>query len=325
MKKYVELLLISLLMTPASCSFPPPQSPPLKIVIYATWPTSAVIFIAQEHGLFAKYGVPITFVPTADYLEAITFYKEGKADITFAALTDAIVLDAEWKSTRFIYAVDYSKNGDFIVGQPTLNNLSDLKGKKVSFEGFNSFSHLFVLKLLERVGLKEGDFQAANIENTSVLDALETGKIDAGHVYGIAIPTALAKGYKILGKAGDVPYLITDGFVADADILKTRRQDVQGVVNVLAEAIDWLKQYPEEGAKIIAKYTNIPQAELETTLKGIHIFTSQENKAAFKQKGALIETGQEIIEFFREKGTLLNLPNINKIIDGQFVNAIGDK
>jgi NitT/TauT family transport system substrate-binding protein len=46
------------------------------------------------------------------------------------------------------------------IGQSTLNSLSDLKGKKISFEGINSFSHLLVQKLLEKAEIKEGEFQS---------------------------------------------------------------------------------------------------------------------------------------------------------------------
>jgi NitT/TauT family transport system substrate-binding protein len=247
MKKCAHWVLILSLLILSGCSPPSSESPPLRIGIYTVWPTSGIAFIAQEHGLFAKYEVPVTLVSTPDYLETGKLYQENKVDITDATLIDAIVFHAMGKATNFIYAIDYSETADVIVGQPTLNNLTDLKGKKVSFEGFNSFSHLLVLKLLEQAGLKEGDFQTANIGVFDVIGALETGEIDAGHVYGRTIPDALAKGYKILGKAGDFPYLITDGFAVNADILKTRSQDVQGVVNALTEATDWFVQFPEEG------------------------------------------------------------------------------
>jgi NitT/TauT family transport system substrate-binding protein len=192
-----------------SCSSPP--SPPLTIAVQTVWPTTGTTFIAQEKGLFAKYGVPVTLMPVTDYTECLKLYKDGRADVVFMVFGDAIVSEAEGVPTRMVYAMDYSDTADFIVGQPTLKGLNDLKGKKVSFDGFNSFSHLLVLKLLEQTGVQEGEFQAANMSPPEVLEALETGKIQAGHVYGKAITDTLAKGYKILAKAGEISYLMVAG------------------------------------------------------------------------------------------------------------------
>jgi NitT/TauT family transport system substrate-binding protein len=324
-RKYMLVLLGLLLAILASCSSPSPPSPPLKITFQTVWPTTGTAFIAQEKGLFAKYGVQVTLLPVIDYMESLKLYKEGRADAAFMVFGDAIVSAAEGVPTRMVYATDYSDTADFIVGQPTLKGLKDLKGKKVSFEGFNSFSHLLVLKLLEKAGVQEGEFQAANLNPTEVLEALDTGKIQAGHVYGKAITDTLAKGYKILAKAGDLPHLVMDGLMVNAVVVKTRHKEVQGLVKALAEAMDWLKHSPDEGFGIIAKHAGIPKTELETTFKGLHAFTLQENQEIFKRGGTLYKGGQEIIDFFYQKGVLVKILDLNTVIDDQFITTIGDK
>jgi len=325
-----KLLLIFLLTITVSCSAPP-AAPPLKIGIQSIWPTYGVAFIAQEKGLFAKQGVQVILVPAAGnsgYMDNLKTYKEGKIDATFMMLSDAIMLEAEGIATRIVYAADYSDTGDIIVGQPFLNSLSDLKGKKVSFEGFNTFSHLLVLKLLEQAGVHEGEFETTTInpaEATEVLEALTTNKIQAGHVYGAAATETLTKGFKQLGKAGDIPQLMIEGLVVNAQVVNTRHEELQKVVNALVEAMDFLQHSPEEGLNIIAKHTGTSLATLETGLKGLHIFSLQENRDVFKKDGRLFEGGQEIIDFFYQKGVLIKIPDLNKVIDGQFINATGNE
>lgn len=320
MIKYRKLLLLLILLV--SCSKSPPQNSPLKIAVLSVWPTYEMVFIAQDKGLFAKHGVPVTLVPVADYVDGLELYKENKVDATFMVLTDAVILQAEGIATRFVYTTSYSDSGDVIMGQPTLKSLSDLQGKKVSFEGFNTFSHLMVLKLLERVGLQEGDFQVASVDNTNVLNALETKQIEAGHAYGTVIPEALAKGYKILEIAGNIPHLMVEGLVVNGCVVTTRSADVQKVVKALAEAIDWFQHFPEEGFRIIAKHNGATAAELATILKRMRVFTLEENREAFKHTGILFKGGKEISDFFHQKGTLFNPPDLDTLIDGQFINNL---
>ncbi len=320
-----RLFLAGCLVILASCSSPSPQLPPLKIAVLSAWPTYEVIFIAQERGLFAQYGVSVIPVPTSEYVGGLKLYRENKVDALFTGLTDVIILESEGIATRFVYATDYSQSGDVIVGQPILDRLSDLKGKRVSFEGFNTFSHLLVLKLLEKAGLREGDFQAANVDNLNVLEALENGKIEAGHIYGTAIPTALAKGYKILGTVGDVYHLMIEGLVVNNKIVKTRPAEIQSVVKALIEAMAWFQQFPEEGFRLIAKHNGASEKELADIFMGLHILNLAENHEAFKPNGILLKGGKEIADFFHQRGILLNPPDLNIILDDQFINNLVDK
>ncbi|MEK7991680.1 MAG: ABC transporter substrate-binding protein [Thiotrichaceae bacterium] len=322
MKVKIYLFLGLLLVVLASCS--PSSTPisPLKIGIHPGWPTPGAAFVAQEKGLFTKHGVEVTLMPIVEYNDIKKFYREGKIDIAFMVFTDAIMFESEATSAHFVYAIDYSDSGDVIIGRPTLDGLNDLKGKKVSFEGFNSFSHFLVLKLLEQAGLNEGDFQAANIESSKVLDALENGEVDAGHIYGIPISEALEKGYKVIEKAGKIPYSIMDGWVVSTETIKTRKKEVQAVINALAEATDLLAQSPEESLSIMAKYMSVPKEELEIIYQGLHIFTSQENQEAFKSDGLLLKGGKEIVDFFYQKGGLIKIPDLNTIVDDQFIVPI---
>jgi NitT/TauT family transport system substrate-binding protein len=324
MKTYQKLFLTLLLVVMGSCSAPPPTSPPLRIGVQIGWTTFGLPFIAQEKSFFAKHGVQIVIVTTTEYGDILKLYRENQVDGAFFGLTDTIALEAEGLSSRFVYASDYSETSDVIMGSPTLNSLSELKGKKVSFDGFNSFSHILVLKILEKAGIHEGEFQAANIPYSEVLEALEAGKIQAGHTYGPLVTKALAKGYKILGVAGDIPQLVTEGLVVNANVVDTRHEEVQNMVKALVEAMDFLQHSPEEGLRIIAKHGNVSEAELALVLKGVHVLNLKDNQEAFKPDGILRKGGKEIADFLHQKGVLLNSPDLNKIIDGQFINAIGN-
>ncbi|MCH8062364.1 MAG: ABC transporter substrate-binding protein [Chloroflexi bacterium] len=51
--------------------------------------------------------------------------------------------------------VDFSDGGDIIYSRTDIKGVKDLKGKTISLYGFDDFSYLFVLALLDKFGLKE--------------------------------------------------------------------------------------------------------------------------------------------------------------------------
>jgi len=96
-----------------------------------------------------------------DYQQILNNYTNGDFDGMIPVYSDLIYRNSQGVDSRVVYAIDLSNTGDVIIGN--INNssnnttLADVKGKKISVEGINSFSHLFVLKALEKVGLGEGD------------------------------------------------------------------------------------------------------------------------------------------------------------------------
>ncbi|GAG60774.1 unnamed protein product [marine sediment metagenome] len=127
--------------------------------------------------------VEVELILRENISESTELYRKGNADGLFNVFPDIIMLNSDGIHTKVVYIADRSETGDVIVGRPEFTSLADLKGKKVSFEGINSFSHLFVLKALEESGIEEYDVAFENVSAMGVLNALEENKIDVGHTW----------------------------------------------------------------------------------------------------------------------------------------------
>lgn len=321
MKKFLPIILSVILLT--NCAESPPPTDPIRLLVQTTWPSHGIAFIAQEKGLFAKHGVQVEFHFCQDYTENLSVYKTKSIDGTFTVFVDVISLNAEGISSQTVYLLEYSKTADLIVGHPTLNSLADLKGKTIAFDGFNTFSHLFVIKSLEHIGIHEGEFKTANkVIDKKLLEALDNGEIEAAHVWEPIATEAIVKGYKVLATGEDVPHLMLDTLIFKASVVKNRPQAIQRIVNALVEAMDILQHSPEESIDIIAKFSTISKTDIHTILEKVHLLTLQENEEMFKEGGDLFKGGQEIIDFFYSKGVLVKIPDLKQVIDGQFVENI---
>ncbi|MBI2629495.1 ABC transporter substrate-binding protein [Candidatus Pacearchaeota archaeon] len=296
---------------------------PVKISI-GQWPGYAFAFVAQEKGFFEKNGVKVELIYDQDYFVSRERFKDERLDGIFEVYSDAIKDYSEGIKTKFVYITDYSESGDIIIGRKEFNSLSDLKGKKVGIDGINSFSNIFVLASLEKVGLKETDVRFVDVSADDVLSALENGKIDAGHTWEPTKSAALAKGYKQLGKAGDIPGIIVDGLFFNSMFVEENPEKVKAIVKSLVEAKEFQKTNREEALNIMAKAENFTNEELASGLSGIYQPSLAENIRAMSKspEGELYSSGKFISEFYFNRGQINKLTNLDDIIDSQFITSI---
>lgn len=297
---------------------------PIRIALNV-WPGYAHVFIAQEKGFFKENNVDVELCLTKEAIDSLEIYKNGEADGIFTIVPDVIMLSAERIPAKIVYVADYSDTGDVIVGRAQYNSLADLKGKAVSFEGFNTFSHMFVIKALENAGIENIDVKFANIKAHKVLIALEQGEIDAGHTWNPTKSQALKKGYKILGKAGDTPGVITDVLAFNPGIIKERPEKIHAIVKSMLQARDFTCTNRDEAIAIMAKAEGMAEEEMADGIDGIHQPDLKENVEAMKKTEKMTSiycSGEYAAGFFLNRGQLSQKPNLDEMIEPRFINEL---
>ena len=288
----------------------------------STWPGWSHVFLAQEKGFFKKNNVDVELIHIHEHIDAQKPFLNGDVDGVFQCLTDTVIQNSEIRS-KVVYVSDYSSTGDVIVGD--VDTLSALKGKTVGIEGINTFSHIFVLKALEKAGLSESDVQFEVVPAHEVLEALEEGRIDAGHTWEPTKSAATQKGYNILCTAGDMPGIITDLLVFDSEIIKERPEDIQAIVKSIAEAQEYRDANWEESVEIMAKAVKMSYQDMESGLRGVEPLDLEANIYAMKESNdtkSLYGSGKFIAGFYLERGQLPLLPDFDEIIEPKFVSDL---
>ena len=301
------------------------EKKPIKIGI-SVWQGYAHAFIAQEKGFFGKNNVSVELVFKKGIEESIELYKSGEVDGVFNVFADMILINSKGIPTKVVYVPSYSESGDVIIGRPEFNSLADLKGKTISFQGVNTFSNLFVLKALEKAEIKESDVQFQDVPGMDVLNAMEEGRIDAGHTWEPVTSGATSKGYKILCKASDTPGVITDMLAFHAKIIEERPDDIQQIVKSLLEAKDFINSNKDEAIDIMAKAEGLDRAEIARSLKSdVHMLDLNENIEAMKQSensASLYASLKVITDFYVKRGLISEAQVTEGIIEPKFIEGI---
>ncbi|MBI4708108.1 MAG: ABC transporter substrate-binding protein [Candidatus Omnitrophica bacterium] len=320
----IFLLIAVVIMSGCFCSQKEPKKP-IKIGI-SVWPGYAHAFISQEKGFFKKNGVDVELILKKEQYESLELYRDGGCDGVFSVMPDIVRVNSEGIPTRVVYIVDYSTTGDVIIANPKIDSLTDLKGKTISFEGVNSFSHIFVLESLEKAGIKEADVYFKLVPSHQVLAELEKGSIDAGHTWNPTKTEAIKKGYKIIAYAKEAPDIIIDVLAFNDNIIKQRPDEIKAIVKSLLEARDFIYSNKEEAIKIMGQAEGMSK---EAMIDGLDGIIQPDLKANFLDMVGL--SGKEsriarsmhfISEFYIKRGQLSQVFTPAEIIAPEFIEEL---
>jgi NitT/TauT family transport system substrate-binding protein len=301
-----------------------PVKKPIKLGL-DLWVPDLLTYIAQEKGYFKKNNVDVDLTLLQNYADVVKEYTNGDFDGIFSVYSDVIVQNSLGIDTKVVYNVDSSSYADAIVGKG--NNLSDLKGKKIGVEGINTFSHFFVLKSLEKVGLTEGDVQFVDVPVQNISEQLQKGEIFAGHVYTPFISDTIKKGFKILSTGADIPGTITSVLAFHSDIVQQRPQDIQNIVKSMIEAKEDYDKNKEQDISIMALKSGLSKDKIIEGINNVKLLDLNYNiqnsmNRASTNTTSLYVSGNNIAKFYTERGVISEYPNIDGLIDPQFVNAL---
>jgi NitT/TauT family transport system substrate-binding protein len=289
------------------------------------WIPNFLAYVAQEKGYFKKNNVDVNVKLFPLYDEALNAYANGDLDGFFGVYSDIVIQDSSGINTKVVYNIDTSNTAGAIVGKG--NNLSDVKGKKSGVDGINSFSHLFVLKSLEKIGLTEGDVQFVNVPILNITSALQKGEIFAGHIYEPFISDAVKKGYTILSTGADIPGIITTVLAFHSDIVQQRPQDIQNIVKSMIEAKADYDKNKEQDVSIMSLKSGLSKDKIIKGINKVNLLGLESNIQNSMNKSSsnitsLYVSGNDIAKFYAERGVISEYPNINDLVDRQFVDAL---
>ena len=138
----------------------------------------------------------------------------------------------------------------------------------------------------------------------------------------------MAKGYKILGKAGDIPGIITDVLVFNSTIIEERPDDIRAIIKSLLEARDFVHTNRDEALAIMSKAEGMSKEEMNSGIAGVYQPDLKENIEAMKKlenAASLHSSGKRIATFFLQRGQISKIPDMSEIIESRFVNELAVK
>ena len=251
MRRHIFSIIISLSLFLLSLAFALPSIATAaaagKIILgYAAPGARALPFwMAQELGLFAKYGVDVepVFIRGAPILVAGLASGDIQVGSTGGSATLAAVAGGQ---DLKIIATFGSRNTFDLVTQPNIKRPEDLRGKRIGLTSIGGTTWMALLLWLEHYGLDaqrdKMQLQAMG-EQALTVQSLENGVVNAAILDGIYSRRIKPKGFNILGEYSELKYqFVSQALVVQKTLLQQRpdmlenllKAEIEGLAYVLA-------------------------------------------------------------------------------------------
>lgn len=319
--RFVSFLLsAAFILTACGTAAPAPERSPL-VFEYSAWWGDYTLGVAQELGLFEKYGVKVEPVYYEVYSDSFPDIATEKIDGGLFGMGEALTVSDQ---TKLKMVAIYDNGGvNTIVARPEITVPADLKGKRIGVLLGTSYE-LYVIEVLKLGGLKPSDVELVNLSPEEMMKAFENGDVDAGYLWEPTTSEAIAQGYSNVYTSETIGSLfIPDGIVFRTAVVEERPEDVRAFLKAWFEAVEFRRNNPEEANTLIAKFLNIPVDQLEPDDQ-LKIFTLTETLGFFQTNtdgtpGFALDVARKTGDYLMQRAIIARIPDYSTFLDPSFL------
>jgi len=226
------------------------------------WP----FYIAIDKGFFAAEDITIDkmFAPSsaAVILQATT----GALDMTVEGAFVDVIRAIEKGSPLAIVRILVQTPPYELLAKPSIKSLKELKGKTVSIGGPKDVTRIYLDRMLEPNGLKDGDVDLVYAGASSVrLSALESGAVDAAILTAPFNFYAASSGLRIIGRTADyITDLPQNGTVVNRNWANGHMSTVTRFLAAFNKGVGWFRddRNRDEAINILAASGKLKRDEV---------------------------------------------------------------
>jgi NitT/TauT family transport system substrate-binding protein len=217
-------------------------------------------WIAEKNGFFTAEGLAVT-MKVYDGSDQIFLDLRANAQQIAVASTESVIAEAYKGGSVKIIAGNSQRPPHFIIVQPEIKTLADLKGKLMGVVSMHEGTTFFVPDIAKKAGLSAGDIKVEAAGGSPArARLLKDRKIDAGmQPYPLSYE-AEAIGLNNLGPVADiVPDYQFSAVMIDENWARANRPALAGFLRALRKGTAYMFAHPDEAAEVGA-------VELHTTV-----------------------------------------------------------
>ena len=204
-----------------------------------------VLYVAQDQGLFRKYGVDLSFVQVRNGPVAMSALSSGETQFHWGSVSGAnLGAIAEGADLVFIAGFINRLSGMF-VANPQIKSPADLKGKSVAVNSLSGGSWIFSMLMLDYWGLvpERDKIQFRTLGEQAVMaQGVLSGTADAaflGYTFGKMLQS---KGFRVLADSEKLPIPYQgSGVIAKRSFVTASPATVENVLRALLDSAAFIR------------------------------------------------------------------------------------
>jgi NitT/TauT family transport system substrate-binding protein len=238
---------------------PPTPTAPMEELTIAL-PRQALVgamFVAIDRGLFRQQGLNVINQPHELGIQALKSLLEQRADLAVVGDTPFMFKVMNGERIAIISAISSGRRSVALVARPTagITAIADLAGKTVGLP-IGTNMQFFLSELLLENHVPEARVKIVNLQQHEIVGALQEGRVDAVTAWQDNL-AVLQKGKVPSVKFfyGERPFHYRLNLVARQDYIKVHETTLRKVLVGLEQAMQFIREHPDEAKAIVARYT----------------------------------------------------------------------
>ncbi|MGK9429941.1 aliphatic sulfonate ABC transporter substrate-binding protein [Bacillus atrophaeus] len=203
-------------------------------------------------------------------------------------------------------------NGILVKKDSGIDNLKDLKGKKIAVaKGSSGFDFLY--KALDQAGLSADDVNIIQLQPDEATSAFENGAVDAWSIWEPYLSIQTLKHEAKIIANGESTDLYSPGFT----LVRTKFADeypdeVVRFLKVYDKAVAWQKKHIEEAADLYADIKNLDKEVVKNVLNNTEPLNEVINDD-------IIKAQQETADFQYQTKAINKKIDVKEVVDNSFI------
>lgn len=230
------LLAFAAIVTPAAA-----QQTVIMGSVGSSSANSWATYVAIEKGFFAEAGIKPDLVHAQSNANVVQQLAAGSLNMTNnSGLVDPIRA-TEKGAPVAILRVEIQRPPYALMAKSAVKTPASIKGKLVSVGGAKDITRIYVEQMLERLGVKPGEYDLAYAGATSArFAALSSGAVDAAILTPPFNFNAQSAGFTNLGNINDHVDMPFAGIAVNTKWAEANKETVGKIVGVYNRSIAWL-------------------------------------------------------------------------------------
>jgi NitT/TauT family transport system substrate-binding protein len=206
----------------------------------AVSPRTTPLYLAQEQGLFAKYGLDPKIVLVRAAATLVATLVSGEMDVGYTGGTSVIGAAGQGSYLKILSSISNTLTHT-LIAHPSIKRAEELRGKRFGIQNPGGTTWINTVLALEHVGLeaKRDNINLLPIgDSVLVGQALEAGRVDAAVLDGALVRRLRSKGFATIVELqpAKIP-MLNQAIVVSPDFLQKRPEIAEKLLMTLVDSL----------------------------------------------------------------------------------------
>jgi len=299
------------------------MSKSLLKIISGKWTGYEPFYLAEKLGLFTKNNAQIKLFYNQQVEREIQDLKSGIFDGAAITLDMAISLYNSGFPLKAVLIIDYSIGGDMILSRNDIEEIEDLKGKKIGMEKLYVHDYFLARSLAEK-NIDKSEIELIYLKKDELQKSLIEKNVDAIVAYNPIATNIMQDGIKVLFSTKEIPGSIIDLLVFPKKIFEENIENIKSIVKSWFDALEYIVKNYSQAMKIMSENENVQEYEFKLAFDDVALPDLKENLAFFdlESEENIFKISDITYDFILKRSKINQKLNLADMFDASILKSI---